>query len=122
MTAEKRTNPARAVELSCVVAGHTRRKDQSISIRLQTMQEGPVSLATWLDSRHNKEVVVLIADDAEAQALSYRGEVNHKGQTKSQKLRAHLYTLWKTLVEQGINVPDWPIYYDMTLDDIIAEY
>ena len=112
----------KAIELSCVVSGQTRRADDSLSIRLQTMGEAPVDLVTWLDSRHKKEVIVMIADDLKAQALSYKGELNKKKQSRSQQLRNAIYNLYNHLVDQGQPVPEWQIFYDMTMDDIIGEF
>lgn len=110
----------RAVELSCVVSGHTRHNDNSITVRVRTMQEAPHSLATWLDERKNKEVTVLVADDSTAQALSYKGETDGKGRTWSQKIRTQLYSAWTELREQGLpNVPEkFETYYNMEMEDI----
>lgn len=112
----------KAVEISAVVAGHTRHADRSITVRIRTMTEAPVKLATWLDERKDKEVTVLIADDMEAQAKSYKGQNKGKNQSPSQRLRNGIYGYWNHLREQGETLLEFEEFYDREMKGLIGQY
>jgi|GEM_PF-2371894 len=112
----------KAVELAAVICGYARRKDRSVSIRIATQSEAPTDLIQWLDERQDrKEVTVLIADDANAQALSYQGERDKKGNSLSQQLRTALWSQHKVMLEHGVrNVPqEFADYYDLRMNEFI---
>lgn len=111
----------KAISISATIAGHSRRADKSLSIRLNTLLEAPIEMATWLDRRKDQQVEVMIADDPEAHPTDYRGKTVN-GKTPSQRLRNGIYRYWRHQCDQRQTDLTFEAFYEQEMATLIQQY
>ncbi len=112
----------RILELPCRLNGYTRKKDRSISIRLESAIEVDSDTVRDIDTFLMKEGWFVFAENKIQDSDIPKDNAPTEGKSQSKRLYDVLYVYWHGLQEKGDTSNDFNTFYNQKMERVIEHF
>jgi len=112
----------RALELPCRLNGYSRKKDRSVSIRLESAVEVSSDTVRDIDTFLMKEGWFLFAENKIQDCDIPKDNAPTEGKSQSKRLYDVLYVYWHGLQEKGDTSSDFNTFYNQKMERVIEHF
>ena len=112
----------RVLELPCRVNGYSRKKDRSISIRIESAVEVDSDTVRDIDTFLMKEGWFVFAENKIQDSDIPKDNAPTEGKSQSKRLYDVLYVYWHGLQEKGDTSNDFNTFYNQKMERVIEHF
>ncbi len=112
----------RVLQLPCTLNGYSRKKDRSVSLRLETTTEVDSDVVRDIDTFLLKAGYFLFSENQIQDSDIPKDNAPIEGKSDSKRLYDVLYVMWHGLKEKGNTNQDFNSFYHAKMERIIEHF